>query len=64
MRGTLQPATESKRVAVVGGGPAGLKVAGVAALRGHHVTLFEESAEVGGHLDLLKRLPTRGDCRR
>ncbi len=59
--GTLRPATESKRVAVVGGGPAGLKVAGVAALRGHHVTLFEESAEVGGHLDLLKRLPTRGD---
>ena len=59
--GTLRPATESKRVAVVGGGPAGLKVAGVAALRGHHVTLFEASAEVGGHLDLLKRLPTRGD---
>ena len=59
--GTLAPATVSKRVAVVGGGPAGLKVAGVAALRGHHVTLFEESAEAGGHLDLLKRLPTRGD---
>ncbi len=59
--GTLQPAAEPKRVAVVGAGPAGLKVAGVAALRGHRVTLFEESAEVGGHLDLLKRLPTRGD---
>ena len=59
--GTLQPAAVAKRVAVVGAGPAGLKVAGVAARRGHKVTLFEESDDVGGHLDLLKRLPTRGD---
>ena len=59
--GTLRPAPDPKRVAVVGAGPAGLKVAGVAARRGHRVTLFEQSAEVGGHLDLLKRLPTRGD---
>ncbi len=59
--GTLQPAAVAKRIAVVGAGPAGLHVAGVAARRGHHVTLFEESTEVGGHLALLKRLPTRGD---
>jgi len=55
------PATEPKRGAVVGAGQAGLMVAGVAARRGHEVTLFEERADVGGHLDLLKRLPTRGD---
>ena len=59
--GTLVPAAEPKRVAVVGAGPAGLMVAGVAARRGHEVTLFEERDDVGGHLDLLKRLPTRGD---
>ena len=59
--GTLQPAAVAKRIAVAGAGPAGLMVAGVAARRGHEVTLFEESSEVGGHLDLLKRLPTRGD---
>ena len=59
--GTLQPAAIAKRIAVVGAGPAGLKAAGTAARRGHEVTLFEESREIGGHLDLLKRLPTRGD---
>ena len=59
--GTLQPAAVAKRIAVVGAGPAGLKAAGTAARRGHEVTLFEESREIGGHLDLLKRLPTRGD---
>ncbi len=59
--GTLQPAAIAERIAVVGAGPAGLKTAGTAARRGHEVTLFEESREIGGHLDLLKRLPTRGD---
>ena len=59
--GTIQRAVESKRLAVVGAGPAGMKAAGVAAARGHHVTLFDEDTEVGGHLNLLKRLPSRGD---
>lgn len=56
--GTLTPAT-AKRVAVVGSGPAGLKVAATAAARGHEVTLFEQRSELGGHLNLLKRFPTR-----
>jgi NAD(H)-dependent 7beta-hydroxy-3-oxo-delta4-cholenoic acid oxidoreductase len=41
-----------KRVIVVGGGPAGLEAARVAALRGHHVTLFEKELKLGGQLNL------------
>ena len=59
--GTLRPATEPKRITVVGGGPAGMRAAGVAARRGHEVTLIERGPTLGGHLDLLRRLPTRGN---
>jgi 2,4-dienoyl-CoA reductase-like NADH-dependent reductase (Old Yellow Enzyme family)/thioredoxin reductase len=45
---TLSP----KNVLVVGGGPAGLEAARVAALRGHHVMLFEKSKELGGRFNL------------
>ena len=38
---SIQPAAQKKKVAVLGGGPAGLEAARVAALRGHDVTLFE-----------------------
>ena len=59
--GTLRPvpAAGRKRILVVGGGPAGMKVAGVAARRGHRVSLWEASAELGGHLNALRRLPSR-----
>jgi len=46
----IQRAPEAKRVLVVGGGPAGLEAARVAALRGHEVTLMEKNAELGGNL--------------
>ena len=42
------PAAEPKKILVIGGGPAGLEAARVAAERGHHVTLFEKSGELGG----------------
>jgi 2,4-dienoyl-CoA reductase (NADPH2) len=46
-----------KRVVVVGGGPAGLSCAAVAAERGHDVTLFEKSGELGGQFNLAKKIP-------
>ena len=45
------------RIAVVGGGPAGLSCAAVAAERGHQVTLFEKSGELGGQFNLAKVIP-------
>jgi len=53
------PAAQPKRVLVVGGGPAGLEAARVAAERGHRVTLVERGAELGGQWRLAARQPTR-----
>jgi len=49
---TLVPASRSKRVLVVGGGPAGMEAARVAALRGHVVTLYEKERVLGGQLTI------------
>ncbi|RNC28502.1 MAG: Cinnamate reductase [Candidatus Dichloromethanomonas elyunquensis] len=46
----LQKASVSKKVAVVGGGMAGMEAARVAASRGHQVTLYEKSPRLGGHV--------------
>jgi 2,4-dienoyl-CoA reductase (NADPH2) len=51
------PAAHRKRIAVVGGGPAGLSCAAVAAECGHEVVLFEKSGELGGQFNLAKRIP-------
>ena len=61
--GTLTPAKPPRKIAVVGGGPAGMKAAAVAAKRGHQVTLFESQAALGGHLRLYERLPNMSDWR-
>lgn len=54
---TLQPSRRSKRVAVVGAGPAGLAAATTAADRGHAVELFEAADEIGGQFQLARRIP-------
>jgi|KBSSwiStaDraftv2_1062776.scaffolds.fasta_scaffold03620_3 2,4-dienoyl-CoA reductase (NADPH2) len=51
------PATHPKRIAVIGSGPAGLTSAVECARRAHQVTLFEAGAEVGGQLNLARRIP-------
>lgn len=51
------PTTTIKKIAVVGAGPAGLAAATVAAERGHQVTLFDSSSEIGGQFNIAKRVP-------
>ncbi|HMQ31080.1 MAG TPA: FAD-dependent oxidoreductase [Chloroflexaceae bacterium] len=55
----LTPAPARRRVLVVGGGPAGLEAARVAALRGHEVTLHEREGRLGGALRLAAAAPGR-----
>ncbi len=57
----LEPAATPKRVWVVGGGPAGLEAARVAAERGHTVTLYERSSHLGGQVKTAARAPSRED---
>lgn len=48
----IEPATEKKKVVIIGGGPSGMEAARVAALRGHEVTLYEKEPRLGGLLNL------------
>jgi 2,4-dienoyl-CoA reductase-like NADH-dependent reductase (Old Yellow Enzyme family) len=57
--GTLQAALQQRAVLVVGGGPAGLEAAIIAAQRGHEVTLLERTDTLGGQVQLIARVARR-----
>lgn len=55
------PKKKVKKVLIIGGGPAGMKCAALAAKRGHAVTLIEQRDVLGGHLRLYEQLPGMSD---
>jgi 2,4-dienoyl-CoA reductase-like NADH-dependent reductase (Old Yellow Enzyme family)/thioredoxin reductase len=57
----IRPTGKPKKVVVVGGGPAGMEAAIVAAKRGHKVTLLEKEAKLGGQLNVAALPPFKGD---
>ncbi len=62
-QGTLKMVSKdaAKKIVVIGGGLAGMKTAAVAAKRGHKVVLLEKEPMLGGHVNVLKQLPTRAE---
>lgn len=58
--GRVPSAAHPRAIAVIGAGPAGLRVAATAAVRGHRVVVHERASRAGGHLRQLAGLPTRG----
>ena len=59
--GTLRPARAKKRVLVIGGGPAGMEAAMIAAQRGHAVVLCERGDRLGGQINLFTSIPRRSE---
>src|SRR5207245_539110 len=59
--GEIHPAAATKKVVVIGGGPAGMEAARVARLRGHTVMLFEQEPELGGQIRAAAKAPDRAE---
>jgi len=57
----ISPASISKKIAVVGAGPAGLSFAVTSAQRGHQVTLYDAENEIGGQFNIAKRVPGKNE---
>ncbi len=60
----ITPASAKKNIVVIGGGPAGLEAARVAAIKGHRVTLFEKATELGGQLKIAQVPPRKKEIQR
>ncbi|MBD3584139.1 NADPH-dependent 2,4-dienoyl-CoA reductase [Salinimonas sp. HHU 13199] len=54
---TIKPAEQTKRIAVIGAGPAGLAAAVTAASRGHAVTLYDKDDKTGGQFNIARQIP-------
>lgn len=54
---------QPQAIAVIGGGPAGLEMARVLAMRGHHVSLYEKQSELGGQMRLAVAAPHRDEMK-
>jgi 2,4-dienoyl-CoA reductase (NADPH2) len=61
--GGILPTANPRRIAVIGGGPAGVEAARVSALRGHRVSLFEATHSLGGQFLYASSLPHRQGLR-
>jgi 2,4-dienoyl-CoA reductase-like NADH-dependent reductase (Old Yellow Enzyme family) len=59
--GKLKRPAKKRKILIIGGGPAGMKAATVAASRGHRVKLIEASSMLGGQINLAERLPGRSE---
>jgi thioredoxin reductase len=57
--GTLKPPLKKKRVMIIGGGPGGMETARIAAQRGHEVSLYEKSSELGGQINIATKVVNR-----
>jgi 2,4-dienoyl-CoA reductase (NADPH2) len=57
----IAPATDKKRVLIIGAGPAGLECARIASQRGHEIHLYEKKDRIGGQLNLAGKLPCKSE---
>lgn len=57
----VYPAAVKKKIAVIGAGPAGLAFAVNAAMRGHHITLFDKADSIGGQFNIARQIPGKAE---
>lgn len=60
----VEPARKKKKVLILGGGPAGLEAARIAAMRGHEIHLYEKEKELGGQLNIASVPPAKGEIKK